>query len=410
MNRPEKERKLGLYLHIPFCHAKCLYCDFYSLPSAEGEMDRYTATLRLHLEELAPRCATHLVDTVYLGGGTPSYLGYKRLKALLKTVRKHYHVDPKAEITLEANPDSCQDWRHLRSLRRAGFNRISLGVQSANDDELKAIGRLHNFSQVAAAVAAIRRAKIKNLSLDLIYGLPGQTMESWQSSVAKAVALAPQHLSCYGLKLEEGTPLWKNRESLTFPDDDMQADMYLWCVEYLGKNGYEQYEISNFAKPGFESRHNMKYWTLQEYAGFGPGAHSDLGDVRYAYVRDLDGYCKGVAGEGNFLSESERIPPRERDLEYLMLGLRTAHGIAKTEFENRYRLPFQPLEQTLQKFAATGHAQQVGERWRLTPTGFLISNQIIGAVLEALGDVKTRREQAAAARDYRMRPEEGYLP
>jgi oxygen-independent coproporphyrinogen-3 oxidase len=373
-------------------------------------MDRYVSALCAHLEEIAPRCDSHRVDTVYFGGGTPSYLGSKRLKILLKTVQKHYHLAPKAEITLEANPDSCLDWRHIRSLRRAGFNRVSLGVQSADDDELKAIGRIHTFAQVEAAVAAIRKAKIKNLSLDLIYGLPDQTMERWQETVKKAVALSPEHLSCYGLKLEEGTPLWEKRDSLTLPDDDMQADMYLWCVEFLGKNGYEQYEISNFAKPGYESRHNMKYWTLQEYAGFGPSAHSDLGDVRYAYVRDLFAYCKGVAGEGDFLSESERIPPRDRDLEYLMLGLRTAHGIAKSEFENRYRLPFGPLEDVLRQYAATGHAQQVGERWRLTPTGFLVSNQIIGAVLEALGDVKTRREQAAAARDYRVRPEEGYLP
>ena len=404
MKRKNSPQPLGLYIHIPFCKSKCIYCDFYSLPRAEAEMDRYVSALRRHLEETAQRCTTHRVDTVYFGGGTPSYLGEKRLRALLKTIRQHYNVAPDAEITMEANPDSLGDWRKIRALRRAGFNRISLGVQSADDEELRTIGRIHTFAQAEQAVAAARRAKIKNLSLDLIYGLPGQTMESWKSTLEGAAALEPEHLSCYGLKVEEGTPLWDMQGTMDLPDDDMQADMYLWAVERLAQLGYEQYEISNFARPGYASRHNLKYWTLQEYAGFGPGAHSDLGDVRYAYVRDLDRYCRGVEEGEDFLSESERIPPRERDLEYLMLGLRTAGGIAKREFENRFRLPFSAIEAVLRRFEGTGHALCRGERWRLTPEGFLLSNQIIGQVLDALGQEKSRRAEAAARGDYRIRP------
>ena len=400
----KKEYKpLGLYIHIPFCKSKCIYCDFYSLPNSEEKMDRYVSVLCRQLAEIAPRAAAHEVDTVYFGGGTPSWLGEKRLRQILKTVEKRYRLAKKPEVTLEANPDSAGDWRVLRTLRRAGFNRLSLGVQSADDEQLKILGRPHTFAQAEEAAAAARRAKIKNLSLDLIYGLPGQTLESWKETLEKAAALSPEHLSCYGLKVEEGTPLRDMLETLDLPDDDAQADMYLWTVERLGELGYRQYEISNFAKPGYESRHNLKYWTLGEYAGFGPGAHSDLGDVRYAYIRDLDAYCLGVEAQGDILSENERIPPRERDVEYLMLGLRLAKGVSRQEFEYRFRLPFGPVQAALERFERSGHAVLRSGRWHLTPEGFLLSNQIIGQCLEALAGEKLRREEAAARHDFRVR-------
>lgn len=400
----QSAQTLGLYIHIPFCKSKCIYCDFYSLPSAEDQMDRYVAALCRHLVETAPQAASYTVDTVYFGGGTPSYLGVKRLRKLMKTILKHYHVARDAEVTLEANPDSLGDWRAVRALGRAGFNRLSLGVQSADDEELKAIGRIHTFAQVQEAVAAARKGNIKNLSLDLIYGLPGQTLEGWKRTLAAAAALEPEHLSCYGLKVEEGTPLWQRQEELELPDDDLQADMYLWTVEELERRGYEQYEISNFARPGFFSRHNMKYWTLAEYAGFGPGAHSDFGGVRYAFERDLSAYCAGVESGGEILSESEAIDDRERDREYLMLGLRTAAGISRKVFENRCRMSFAPVEGVLERLESAGYTKRQGDDgWRLTPEGFLVSNQIIGQVLDALGEEKRRREEAAARGDYRIR-------
>ena len=295
MKKPviDRNRPLGLYLHIPFCKAKCAYCDFYSLPHSEEKMDAYAAALARHITEVAPQMQNHRVDTVYFGGGTPSYLGHKRLIALLKTVKKQCRVWDRAEITLEANPDSAGDWRALRALRRAGFNRISLGVQSSDDETLRRLGRVHTWQQVKDAVAACRKAGLDNISLDLIYGLPDQTMEQWENTLADALVLAPRHISCYGLKLEEGTPLYDRQESLNLPDGDLQADMYLYAVELLTQNGYQQYEISNFAQPGYESRHNLKYWMLEEYAGFGPGAYSDFGGVRYGYTRDLDGYIAG---------------------------------------------------------------------------------------------------------------------
>ena len=392
------EKPLGLYLHIPFCKSKCAYCDFYSLPHSEEKMDAYTAALIRHLEEVAPRCAAHTADTVYFGGGTPSYLGEKRLTKLLKTVKKRYHVAAGAEITLEANPDSAGDWKALRALRRAGFNRVSLGVQAADDGLLRRIGRVHTWDQVLSSVAAARMAGFDNLSLDLIYGLPGQTMAAWQDTLRAAAALETQHISCYGLKVEPGTPLWQQRESADIPDDDAQADMYLWTVDYLEKQGYAQYEISNFARPGYESRHNLKYWTLGEYAGFGPGAHSDMGGVRFAYERDLDGY---IAGELR-LSEMEEIAPLDRDLEYIMLSLRTVQGIDSAYFQRQFRQKFQPMEELLAQYEVHGLAARTERGWRLTPRGFFVSNAIIVSLQEAVGQVRQRKLRQAAEGNFKI--------
>ena len=397
MRRGEKPA-LGLYIHIPFCKAKCAYCDFYSLAHSEEKMDAYTAALLRHLEEVAPRAAGMQVDTVYFGGGTPSYLGTARLIRILQTVQRRYDVTRDAEITLEANPDSAGDWRALRKLRRAGFNRLSLGVQSTDDELLRRIGRVHTYEQVQQAVTAARKAKLTNLSLDLIYGLPGQTMEDWQRTLAGAVALGPEHLSCYGLKLEEGTPLWQQRQALTLPDDDTQADMYLYTVAALSEAGYGQYEISNFARAGRESRHNLKYWRMQEYAGFGPGAHSDFGGVRYGYVRDLDAYIAGRL----VLAEAETDGTLARDFEYVMLSLRTAEGIDRRTFENRYRQRFEAMERLFVQYEQAGLAQRTEGGWRLTPRGFLVSNSIIVALQEALGRQKAERQAAAAEGNFRV--------
>jgi len=396
--REKTIRPLGLYLHIPFCKAKCAYCDFYSLPHCEEKMDEYVAALTAHLTETAPMAAGHTVDTVYFGGGTPSYLGATRITQLLQTVKKHYRVAKDAEITLEANPDSLFDWKELRALRRLGLNRISLGVQSSDDATLRALGRIHTWQQVVDAAETVRKAKIPDLSLDLIYGLPDQTMEQWEKTLSDAISLSPDHISCYGLKLEEGTPLWQRREQLTLPDDEGQADMYLFAVEYLQNLGYRQYEISNFARPGHESRHNLKYWTLGEYAGFGPGAHSDFGNVRYAYVADLDLYLRGRL----VLSESETIPEAEREREYVMLSLRTAAGLDVKVFENRFRRRFDVAQALLERHETHGLAQRTAAGWRLTPKGFLVSNAIISALTDALTEEKQRRLAKAQRGDYRI--------
>ena len=394
--------KLGIYIHIPFCRSKCDYCDFYSLAGREDQMDRYQKALLAHLKETAPLAQGYPVDSIYFGGGTPSYYGAKRIKELLAHLSKLFQVEKDAEITVECNPDSV-DLKSLRILRKAGVNRLSMGMQSAQEGELRAIHRIHTPQQTNQAVEAARKAKFTNLSLDLIYGLPGQTMESWKATVEHALSLIPQHLSCYGLKVEEGTPLARRvAEGEVLPDDDQQADLYLWTVGRLERAGLPQYEISNFAKPGCASRHNLKYWTLGEYAGFGPGAHSDFGGVRYAYTKDLEGYIRGVRDHAPMLSESDRIPPLDRDTEWVMLGLRTTAGLDPKAFERRFRRRFTCFLPFLDQCARAGYAVEEDGRWHLTPRGFLVSNQIIGGMLDALAADKQRRADAAARGDFRV--------
>ena len=379
-------KPLGLYIHIPFCRQKCVYCDFYSLAGNENRMDEYTDVLCAHLAAAAPSSSKYTVDTIYFGGGTPSYLGEQRLCRILGTILDRFQIAADAEITLEANPDSVGDPVFLKKLRDAGFNRISLGMQSACAEELAEIGRIHTPEQVGAAVAAARTAGFENLSLDLIYGLPHQTMERWSENLAAAVALEPEHLSCYGLKVEEGTPLFARRETAALPGDEAQADMYLHTVEFLEQCGFAQYEISNFSKPGWESRHNLKYWTLGEYLGFGPGAHSDFSGTRFAYNRDLTAYMNGVRTHIPALSEQNEISFSERSAESLMLSLRTTSGLSPAVFEANFHCSFAPFLPFLRQCQQAGYASLDAGRWRLTPQGFLLSNQIIGVLLDTLAE------------------------
>ena len=380
--KPSRD-KLGIYIHIPFCRSKCDYCDFYSLAGRDDAMDLCQRALLAHLKETAFAARSCEVDTVYFGGGTPSYYGAKRLRELLAAVRKHYRVARNAEITFEANPDSA-DFKTLCALRRAGFNRVSLGMQSACPAELEAVHRPHTPAQTGEAVAAARKARLGNLSLDLIYGLPGQTMATWQETVEHALSLAPEHLSCYGLKVEEGTPLAARvRRGEALPEDDAQADLYLWAVDRLARAGYEQYEISNFARPGFASRHNLRYWNMEPYIGFGPGAHSDFGGRRYSWLRDLEGYARGVLEGDRLLDSEDLIPQEERSSEYLMLRLRTTQGIEEWEYRGRYFMDFSPIQERLEHYRSQGWAEKTAAgRWRLTPQGFLVSNQLIVELLE----------------------------
>ena len=373
---------LGIYIHVPFCRSKCLYCDFYSLTTKDDRiMDGYLDAICTHIRETGALAPAYSVDTVYFGGGTPSFFGAEGMAVILAAVRKAFDVRSDAEITFEANPDSISP-KLLRRLRNEGFNRVSLGVQCDDDRILEKIGRPHNFEQAVSAVKRIRRAGFKNLSLDLIYGLPGQTREDWEATLQNVLTLKPDHISCYGLKVEEGTPLYESRDFMRLPDDDAQADMYLATVEILRTKGYRQYEISNFCKRGYESKHNLKYWTGGEYLGFGPDASSDFAGKRFSMVRDLRRYMEGILEGEQVIADMQEVPPRERAGEYLMMRLRTTMGIQAEEYERKYLLPFAPLDAAMEKCRQRGHALKMdGGYWHLTPEGFLLSNSIISDLL-----------------------------
>jgi len=328
------------------------------------------------------------VDTLYFGGGTPTIIGDANLIKIANAVYKNFKVLKNCETTLEANPNTVT-YPMLKKLRKAGFNRISLGVQSSNPFELKELGRSHTFDQAVSAVELARKAKFDNISLDLMYGIPGQTEDTWRRSLEDIIALNPEHISVYALKLEEGTPMHRNAAAYNLPDDDSVADFYLMAVERLEEAGYKQYEISNFARNGKISQHNSKYWDLQDYWGFGPSAHSMMGKMRYSYVRDTAQYIQGVINHDIIVDKSETCnSTSERAGEYLMLAMRTVKGISAEVVEKKFLTYFDEIEKCLLKYHKHGYVEFDGEMWRLTPKGFMISNTIISEVLLALENSK----------------------
>lgn len=381
---PRSEKTpLGIYIHVPFCRSKCQYCDFYSLACQDRHLTHeYIKAVCAHIKETGPLAPGYRVDTVYFGGGTPSFLPPDGLAAILTAVRQNFDVSPRAEITFEANPDSITP-RLLRRLRSEGFNRVSLGIQSDDDAMLERLGRPHTYDDAVKAVKRIRKAGYKNLSVDLMYGLPQQTLTQWQDTLTHVLQLAPDHISCYGLKVEEGTPLYAVKNTCGLPDDDLQADMYLAAVEILKSRGYRHYEISNFAKKDKASQHNLKYWTGGEYIGFGPDASSDFAGKRFVMVRDLRQYIDGIMAGGKVIADMQEIPPRERAGEYLMTRMRTSIGINREEYEKQYLLPFDPLEDILNACKQRGHTILSDGRWRFSPEGMLLSNSILSDLLLA---------------------------
>ena len=378
-----KKKPLGIYVHIPFCRSKCEYCDFYSIPGARSKdlMDRYLDATIAHIRESAPAALGYEVDTVYFGGGTPSFFGARGLSRLFAEIDRRFNVSRDAEVTFEANPDSVT-LPMLMSLRRAGFNRVSIGVQSDLDEQLKALGRPHNYKQAQQAVSLARRAGFDNVSVDLMFGLPNQSREQWMQTLRHVIDLKADHISCYGLKVEPGTKLYEYRNCANLPDDDAQADMYFYAVETLESFGYKQYEISHFAKDGYICRHNMKYWVGDEYLGFGPCAASDFAGKRFTIEADLEKYITGVMNKGVVLSECETVPLRERAGEYLMLRLRTVDGVEEGEYTRSFLLPFKPIEKVLLDLQKQDLTVLSNGRWRLTPRGSMVSNSILVRLLD----------------------------
>ena len=345
-------------------------------------MAQYHQALTKQIAEAAPVLSGYYIDSIYFGGGTPSFYGARRIASLFGTLKEHYKVLLDAEVTVEVNPDSISA-KDLRLLRKEGVNRLSVGVQTADDGLAKSLGRRHSFAQVEKTVSRARRAGFENISLDLIYGLPSQTKKGWADTLNRVIALRPAHLSCYGLRVEKGTPLYLFKDSPEIPSEDDQADMYLYTVDILRSVGYRQYEVSNFALPGQESQHNLKYWNREEYVGFGPTAHSYVGDMRYSYIRGIEEYMEALDGKRSILAGQDSISKSEQAVEYLMLGLRTTRGIKGGEYFAIYQSNFTPIEELLLSYTKHGWTQQIDGRWSFTPTGFLLSNRLIREILDA---------------------------
>ena len=321
----------GIYIHIPFCISKCKYCDFSSFPDRLSMQDDYIDIL---IKEMINYKGSH-ADSVYIGGGTPSVLKSDNIKKLLFAVNDIFKLQENSEFTMEVNPATV-DFRKATIMKDYGVNRISIGAQSFVDTELKRIGRIHNSNDIRVTFEVLRNAGIKNLSLDLMYALPNQTLGSFAFSVDEACKLAPEHISCYGLKFEEGTPLYAELKSGTIEeqDEDAFAEMYDFLRKKLIKNGYQHYEISNFSLPGFESRHNTKYWTNKDYIGFGVSAASKIGNRRYSHTSDFVNYINSCELDEDYVMSKE-----EQMSEFVILGLRMLNkGADKEEFYQNFKL------------------------------------------------------------------------
>ncbi len=361
-------KPIGLYLHIPFCKGKCPYCDFYSVTPCEGVTDSYVAAL---CEKI--KAENRVYDTVYFGGGTPSLLGADRIAEILS----HVNRTENCEITLECNPSdtgSPNSAFDFKKVAESGVNRISLGLQSADNTERKALGRRGGCDDVERAITKAKAAGIDNVSLDLMLGIPNQTKESLANSIEFCKNSGATHVSAYILKIEEGTFFHKKKDSLVLPDEDETCDLYLFAVEKLAQAGFEQYEISNFSLLGYESRHNLKYWNCEEYLGIGAAAHSFVDGKRFYYARSIDGFIQGNPpvedGEGG------------GEEEFIMLALRLTKGLSFEEFKNRFgkNLPEEIIEKA-KSIEKHGLIRVNADSITLTEKGFLLSNSIIALLL-----------------------------
>jgi oxygen-independent coproporphyrinogen-3 oxidase len=369
----------ALYVHLPFCPYICPYCDFAKMRWDAGPAAAYLAALRAEIAAAPAAQGT----TLFFGGGTPNTYAAADLAALTALLRERFALRDGAEITFEANPDPelCTGFPVLRA---AGANRLSFGVQSFIPEELRALGRRHTPADVANAVAHARAAGFANVSLDLMFGVPHQTEDSWRASLAAALALAPEHLSTYGLTIEDDTPYktWFDREPQAFADDTREARLYEIAIATLENAGYEHYEISNFAKPGFRSQHNATYWNNDEYLGFGTGAASYVGGVRSVHTRDVAAYVAAAAAGGPIPGESERLEGAARVGEAAMLALRTREGVDFAAFRERYAVDMPSrYAAVLAELSAAGLAIVDDAGVRLSARGRFVANDVCGAFL-----------------------------
>ena len=373
-----------IYIHIPFCIRKCLYCDFFSVPYSRSSAESYVDALCKELS--LKRNTAQSLKAIYIGGGTPSLLSDECFTKLFQCLRDNFLFSPDTEITIEANPGTLDESK-VKALISTGVNRLSVGIQSFNDNELKLIGRIHNADDALRSIDLIRRTGIKNFSIDLMYGLPEQTSESWRESLKKAVGLSPSHISTYELTLEENTPFYELVKS-TPPDEDLILEMYNHAIDFLGGSGYMHYEISNFALPGFKCLHNMNYWNRGEYIGAGAGAHSFVNGVRTKNIADVGRYIDGLNNGLVPETESTVITPYNALKETIFLGLRKMDGLnlkdlCKTELLENDKDG--NLIAASAELIDEGYLDLNGDYLRLTRKGIIISNAIIVKLFEKLG-------------------------
>ena len=371
-----RRRPLELYIHIPFCVRKCQYCDFLSGPSDEETKDRYIEAL---LQEI--HAAEHTEDyeivSVFIGGGTPSALKAEAIASVMRTLQEKFFFCEDAEVTIEANPGTV-DSEKLMTYRNAGINRLSLGLQSTDAEELKMLGRIHSYEEFLQSYQWAREAGFSNINIDLMFAIPGQTVEAWRQHLRQVAELNPEHISAYSLIIEEGTP-FAQRE-LDLPDEDTEYQMYEDTAEILGTYGYQQYEISNYAKPGRECRHNIGYWTGVPYLGLGLGASSYLDGCRFTVNPDMKQYLEEKPG---MFADIEKLTKKDMEEEFFYVGLRMTAGVSLSEFERRFGISAKEVYPGLMEtFVKEKAARFEGDRFVLTDYGLDVSNYIMAQFLQ----------------------------
>ena len=374
--------RLSLYIHIPFCVKKCEYCDFYSLCDLSLR-EKYVNALIAQIKDFRSEAKNKLVDTIYFGGGTPSLLSGDDMLRIMKTIRSVFRVAEEAEISMEANPGTLNPEK-LSAYREAGINRLSLGLQSADPEELKRLGRIHTREEFESSFLLARLEGFQNINVDVMYALPNQTEQTLSDTLDYVIALDPDHISFYGLKIEPETPFGRDETiEASLPVEDTQADMYLNAVEKLENAGFLQYEISNFSKPGFECIHNLKNWKCRDYLGFGPAAHSFFDGKRFSYKKDIDAFIADPLKRNKLYDEYEELTYGDVAWQFVMLGFRLRLGIDVVEYEERFGDDFDAryLEK-MAPFIDKQYILKTKNGYRLSRRGLLISNYILSEILE----------------------------
>lgn len=378
-------KKLGLYIHIPYCLRKCNYCDFYSQATNTGVPDEYLAALSRQIEEYGLQTSEYAVDTVFIGGGTPSLMDEKQINTLFRQLYRSFKVTTKAEVTIEANPGTV-DRKKLKAFKKAGINRLSLGAQSFCTQDLAVCGRVHDVGDNIRAVQDARAEGFDNINLDIMYGLPDQSMAEVVTSLGNVFKLGVEHISFYGLKLEEGTPFYNMQNELSFPSEDSESEMYFVSRELMAQNGYYQYEISNFAKKDKYCRHNIKYWNGEEYLGIGPASHSYFAGKRFSFKKDTQLFIDSFSDKpcsDTIIDEMIDIPRSARVAEYVMLRFRLTDGVDCETFYKLFGRDFDKLYYTkLQPYISSGHVKRTEKGYAFTPQGMYVSNYILSRIID----------------------------